>query len=225
MKRTIARSRPGSVCVFCVVGALCLLGGFHNVFAQRSERLGLEPEKAATAQELEAKCVTRTLKLADDTTAKLVTLYQEARASHRTEAAKIWSSTEGDRSSKWQEYVEMTASEREKLKDTLGDILTDAQVSKALASLGTFTWGWDRMVDILAGLGLDDETLYKALGLVNEYVANSAKSAKNALTSGDWESVRTVYQNQKTKLDSGLKSLLTEEQLAKWTEASARQGG
>ncbi len=218
-KRERCSRRAWGLCVVC---ALLLLVSSTDVFAQG--RRGLEPEKQAAAEELEAKCVAKMLKLSKEATEQLVAAYKAARDSHRKAAEGIQSSQEGDRAARFQRFRQLGDTEREKLEAALQGFLTEEQVKKAMASLGTFSWRWDRYVDALAGLELSEENLYKALELVNTYVVDSSKATQEASADRDWEAQRAILQKHKEKLDTELAAVLSQEQLAKWTEATAGRG-
>jgi hypothetical protein len=96
-----------------------------------------------------------------------------------------------------------------------------------VAQLGTFSNDWDRMVQLIATFKLADKQT-KALDLISAYMVDYTAVRNKAIASGDFQSMRTVAQEYKTKLDDGLKPILSEEQMAKWTEATAarsRRGG
>ena len=205
--------------------ALCALGllvGPPGALAQ-DDRPEFTPEKRAAAQEVEAKCVAKSLNLSEEVTGQLVTAYKAARKSHREAMEKIRESEEGDRASRFQQYLELNDSDRGKLESALKEFLTEDQVKKAIESLGTFAWRWDRYVDTLAGFELDEEKLYQALGLVNTYIVDISKAGSEARKNSDWEAWRTIRREHKEKLDTGLATVLSAEQLAQWTEATTRR--
>ena len=47
---------------------------------------------------------------------------------------------------------------------------------------------------------------------------------REALANQDWESMREVRRSEKEKLDTALAAVLSEEQLARWSEATAYRG-
>jgi len=205
--------------LFVAVCALCLQVSSTDALAQG--RRSLPPEKQAAAEELQAMSVAKRLDLSKEATEQLVAAYKAARDSERKAAEAIWSSEEGDRASRFEKYRQLLDSERGKLESALQGFLTKEQVEKAMASLGTFSWQWDRYVDTLAGFGLDEEKLDKALEQVNTYITDSSKATREASAERDWAAQRTILQQHKAKLDTALASILSEEQLAQWTEATA----
>lgn len=210
----IAESGRG---IMLLIAGLFLLGITADATAQGRRGPQLSPEKQAAAQELEATYVAKNLKLSDEATGKIVAAYQKARKNLQE---GIQALSEG---SGFEAYRELSEKEREKFKTELKGFLDDKQVKKALVSLGTFSWSWDRMVDNLAGYKLDEKKLYEALGKVNDYIIETDKAFREARESSDWQSMRPKFQELKEKLDSALESLLSKEQLEQWKEATTRR--
>ena len=210
----IAESGRG---IMLLIAVLFLLVITTDVTAQRRGGPQLSPEKQTAAQELEATYVAKNLKLSDEATGKIVAAYQKARKNLQE---GIQALSEG---SGFEAYRELSEKEREKFKTELKGFLDDKQVEKALVSLGTFSWSWDRMVDNLAGYKLDEKKLNEALGKVNDYVIEADKAFREGRESGDWQSLRPKFEEIREKLDSGLESLLSKEQFGQWKEATARR--
>ena len=184
----------------------------------------LAPEKAEAAWKLEAECVAKALSLSEEKTGGLVAAYKAARKSYQEGVEKLTAAQGDDRTALFMAFRELQDTERGKLEVALKGILEETQVAQAIASLGTFNRGWDRYVDILAGLELGDENLSKALALVNQYVIDSDKSMREALAKQDMESLRETRRAEKEKLDTALATVLSEEQKTKWGEATALRG-
>jgi len=202
------------------VCSLFLLMSSTNAFAQWRQA-GLAPEKQAAAQEWEAKTVAKMLKLSKETTDQLVAAYQAARENYGTAMEGLRNSQEGDRAARFQKYQQLGETEKKKLENALEKFLTKEQTQKAIASLGTFSRRWDQYVDTLAGLELEEEKMYKALDQVTTYVAESSKAMQEDATRSNWSARRTILQEHKATLDAALKSILSEKQIATWTEATA----
>jgi len=194
--------------------ALFLLGTLVDSQAQMRRRgPQLSPEKQTAVQELEAKYVAKSLKLSDEATKKLVVVYQKARTNIQEAAQAIADSSD------YQAYREIIVKEREKLEKELKGFLDEKQTEKAIKYLGTFSTSWDRMVDTLSGFKLDEKKLYEALGKVEVYLNESAAARE----SGDRDTMRTKLQEIKEKLDSELKSLISEKEMEQWMESTTRR--
>lgn len=194
----------------------------------------LSPEEREAAWELQAKGVAKDLGLADDATAKLVEAYKAARKSHQEALAGLAGGGApggggalggGGGAERFQAFQKLNEEHRAKLKEALSGVLNEEQAGKALASLGTFNRQWDRMVDTLAGYGLDAEKQAKGLSLIAAYVVEADAAMAKARESGDFQAVRTAAQGLKEKLDSGMAEVLSAEQLAEWKTATAFRGG
>lgn len=196
--------------------------------------MGLAPEKATAAQELEATGVAKRLGLKEDQTKALVKAYTEARTSHaaaeqklRKELAdKAMNSDPDNRAAMREEAMkaneEMNKAERAKFEKALGSAIPADQSAKALASLGTFTRQWDTWVDALAGFKLEAAKQQDALNAIEDFVVAQSKARAGA--GGDREAIRTAMQESRDKLTASMKKVLSEEQFTKFEE-SMRMGG
>jgi hypothetical protein len=93
-----------------------------------------------------------------------------------------------------------------------------------MASLGTFNWSWDRYADTLAGFELGEKMLFKVLAPLNQYVVDTGKASREAMANQDFASMRETRRELKEKLDAALAKVLSEDQLSKWSEATAFRG-
>ncbi len=184
----------------------------------------LSPEQQQAAWALEAKSLAREAKLSDEATENLVAAYQTARGSHQKALQEAIASGGGG-FGHFQGTREVNEAEAGRLQAALAEFLQTEQRTEIMATLGTFNREWDVMVDTLAGFELDEEGLYAGLRHVNGYVLGSTKALEEARANFDFESMRTAREEIKSELDTALISVLSEEQLAKWKEATARRGG
>lgn len=204
---------------------MVLAGWMPNAAAQgRWGAPQLAPEKAEAAWQLEAGCVAKALELSEENTQGLVDAYKAARTSHQEGIQALFTDTGGDRGSRFQAFREFREKELGKLDEALKGILTEAQAAKAIVSLGTFDRRWDGYVDTLAGFELGDEKLTKALVLVNQYVVDADKVMREAMANQDLMSMREARRELKEKLDTALAAVLSEDEQAKWGEATAFRG-
>ncbi|GMW00399.1 MAG: hypothetical protein AMXMBFR84_15360 [Candidatus Hydrogenedentota bacterium] len=184
---------------------------------------GLDPAKREAAWLLQAKGVAKELALSDENTGKLADAYKTSRQALEDAVQSGDGQGRGGRE-RFSAMQELAKQHRDKFKTDVSAFLTEEQATKAMATLGSFDRQWDRMVDTLSGLGLEQEKLDKSLALVSAYVAEASAEREKAMSSGDFQSLRTVLGPVREKLDKGLKELLSEEQLMKWTEATAMRG-
>jgi len=212
-----------------IVAALCF-AAFAHAQTRGQRRPPMSQEEATAVWTLQANHVAGTLDLSKEQTAKLVDAYKTARESYQTayrerREAAMADAGQGDRRARSramrEAQQEVAKAEIAKLEKALSGI-GEEKVKKAVAQLGTFSGEWDRMVQVIAGFKLGDKQA-KALELVTTYVVDSTAARNKAVASGDFESMRGIGREQRTKLDDGLKAILSEEQMASWTEATQRR--
>jgi hypothetical protein len=194
----------------------------------------MTPEETQAAWTLEASHVAGKLKLSGEQTTKLVDAYKKARESgdealsKAREEARANADTE-DRQAMFQAMREaqgkVTKAETEKFAKAVSEFLDKEKTETAVKQLGTFSGSLDEMVNTVAGLKLDNEKQAKALDIVSAYTVESTAAREKAMAGGDREAMRAVFEEQRTKLNEAMGKVLSEEQLAKWTEATARRGG
>jgi hypothetical protein len=190
----------------------------------------LSSEDREAAWELQAKGVAKDLGLADDAAAKLVDAYKTARRSHQEALAGLAGGGGGalgggGGAERFQAFQKLNEEHRAKLKEALSGVLNEEQAGRALASLGTFSRQWDRLVDTLAGYGLDGEKQAKGLSLIAAYVVEADAAMAKAREGGDFQAIRTAAQGLKDKLDTSMADVLSAEQLAQWKTATVFRGG
>ena len=212
--RTLKQSACLGLAV-AAVSALCVCG------VAQAQRGGpqLSDEDAQSAWRTQAIGVMRELGVERESGgSEAVAAYIEARKSHKEARDKL--STEGDRRSNFQAYLDLNETEREKLSAALKEILSEEQTTKIMPYLGTFSGGWDGMTHTLLSFELDRETQRPLAKLMNAYIAAYGKAIEEARESRSFESMRTAMTEIKETLDTGLAEHLSEEQLAKWKEAT-----
>jgi len=222
------------VLVLAVVAALCFATSVQAQQMRGQRGLQMTPEEAQAAWTLEASHVAGKLGLSKEETTKLVDEYKKVRESYSAAVRKAMEEAmasgvdTGDRQAiraAMREIQEkITKAETEKFAKALGAFLDKEKTKKAVTQLGSFSGSLDRMVNVIAGLKLDKAKQAEALDLVNAYVVESSAARDKAMAGGDFESMRTVFQELRTKLNEAMAKVLSEEQLAKWTEATARRG-
>jgi len=204
------------------VATVCSVG-VGAAFAQGAGGPQLADADREAAWALQAKGVASSLGLEGDTVTKLTDAYAASRKSFQ-EALEALAGT-GAGQGRFEAYRKAADEERDKFKTALAGFLSAEQTDKAIASLGSFSRQWDRMVNTLAGFKLEDEKLNKALELVAGYVSESETAMRGVMAQGDFQSVRTKMQELKTGLDASLGDVLAEDQLASWKEATTFRGG
>ena len=218
----------------CFAVALMLVASINNASAQRGGGRGgfggppLEAEKAAAAQEAEAKSVAGDLSLSGDDTGKLVAAYQAARKS-LDEAMQKARDNAGGGFGGFQAIMELPGEEKTKFKTAIAEFLSGDQAGKAADGLaGGITLQGnqvDRMVDAFGAFSLGDDKLFAAVKLVLAYAAEADAARAEAIANQDFQSIRTGTQAAREKLETALGSVLSAEDLTKWKEANPQGGG
>ena len=114
--------------------------------------------------------------------------------------------------------------EREKFVKALGDAgLGSEETRKAVASLGLFSPVWDGMANAIAGFNLDEAKQQQALEAVETFVVTSAGVRGGAPE--DREKARETMTAARTKLNDTLKGVLSEDQMKKFEQLTARGMG
>ncbi len=114
--------------------------------------------------------------------------------------------------------------QREKFTKALGDAgLGSEESRKAVESLGLFSPVWDGMANVIAGFQLDEAKQQQALEAVEAFVVASASVRGGG--GEDREKARETMTTARTKLNDTLKGILSEEQMKKFEQLSARGMG
>ena len=197
----------------------------------------LTPEKAKAAWDLEATGVAKRIGLTEEQTKAVIKAYAEARTSHAAAAQKLRDKMRdaggggddgGDRRERMQaiqkETEEMNKAEREKLQKALAAAVSADQAGKAVASLGTFAPGWDRMADAIGEFKLEAKKQQDALNAVEDFIVAQSKMTRG----GDPQDAQDARREARQKLLAALKPILSEEQMAKFEQSTGgggRRGG
>lgn len=214
--------------------AALIVAGAATALAQRPGGRGrMSPEQQATVWEAQARTAAKVAALGDDETTKLVEAYAAARKSHgeATQGMFGQGGRGGGGGGAMMEVMQLGQTKASEFAATVKEFLSEDQAAKVLPSLGSFNFQvarqWDRMVAVVGRMELDEAKHGQALGLVNTFAADAAKASDDAISSGDFQSIRTASQEAKTKLDGKMAGVLSEEQLATWNEATQqrRRGG
>jgi hypothetical protein len=179
-------------------------------------------EKNEKAWEMEAKTVAQGIGLAAEPSKKLLDAYKAARESHI--AALREAMGQGGRPEPGKR-MEVNKAEAAKFETALKGVLKPEEVTKAMASLGTFNSRWDRMVTVLDGMNLEEKPKTEAMKLVEQHVVESGKAMQAAAASNDFQSIREKSMQLREKLDADLAKVLSAEQMTKWKEETAMRGG
>lgn len=207
-----------ALCFLAVTDAAAQRGGFGGP--------PLAPEKAEAAWKLQADSASIGLKLdSKEQSEKVREAYMAARNSHQKAMGELRSSIGGGGGREmFQAFRELNQKERAKLSEALDTFLSEEQTTQTMASLGTFSRTWDRYVDVLAGFEFEGKELYSALKLLQIHTVDSDKARSEAIANQDFQSMRSMRQELKAKLDTDLADVLSEEQLAKWKEQTPARG-
>lgn len=218
------------VLILALVAALCFATSVQAQQMRGQRGPQMTPEEAQAAWTLEASHVAGKLGLSKEETTKLVDAYKKVRESYsaavREAIEEVMADTQDRqaiRAAMREVQEKITKAETEKFAKALGAFLDKEETNKAVTQLGAFSGSLDRMVNVIAGLKLDKAKQAEALDIVNAYVVESTAARAKAMASGDRESMGTVFQELRTKLNEAMAKVLSEEQLAKWIEATARR--
>jgi hypothetical protein len=189
----------------------------------------LTSEESEAAWTLEAEGVANDIGASDGETAKVVAAYIAARTSQSAamrEARQAWRDEGGGGGGRgnFQALREITTKERDSLQAALGMIVSADKAATATESLGTFNRQWDMMAITLAAFGLAEEKQNACLTTIANYVVSADKARSEAFANQDFQSFRTISQEQKSALDTLMAKQLSEEQLVTWKEKTARRG-
>ncbi len=229
-KRNLATAGRG---LASLAGILFLVFLFATTTAQaqgpgRAARMTPEQLKAAWA--LEARHVAGKLGLAEEATGKLVKAYTDAQTAYteavnkKREELRAGGDREGARGAMRTAFEEIRKSERDKFATALAGFLTEEQAKTALGQLGGFSNSLDRMVHVLAGFKLEDKQV-KAFDLVFAYSLEQAKLwTPGTGEQQDFAALREKMTALKTKLDTDLAEILSNEQLETWKQATTFRG-
>jgi hypothetical protein len=204
---------------------------------RQRQRDRMTPEQAQTVWTLQAGGVANGLGVSGETTKQLTEAYIAARRS-ANEAMRSRARGEGGgrgqgargegggrgqgaRGGRGGFGADLFKEQREELHTALSGFLTEKQVEKAMPTLGSFNRSWDSMVFAVSEMKLDDSTTFAALKPIEQYIA----AVVNARESGDWQAMREVVMDARTKLEEQLGAVLDEDQMKQFTEAAMGRGG
>lgn len=183
--------------------------------AQPGDNQNREPAWKALAES-----VGKSLNLNEEQTKSVVNAYVASRKKLDAEQENAT----GEGRARFEAMMEAAEKERASLKTALSATLTPEQVETAMKTLGGYGRQIDRMVATILDMKLDADVQQKALVHIQEYAGEVNGIRERSTDRGDWESMRTVMQSAKTKLDEALGKVLSESQMAKWNEETAWRG-
>ncbi|MHC4217356.1 MAG: redoxin domain-containing protein [Planctomycetota bacterium] len=211
--------------------SLCLLALSSPAWAQDGQRghegrmrgrQQLSPEQAKAAWKWEAQEVARTLELSGDQTAQLIKVYTANREQFSEALRKHREATGGERWARNRQFdPEVLVKQRAAFQTQLSGFLPEDQTKDVVKSLGLFSSQWDRMVNAVAGLELDEEKTYAVLGPIRRFMVQAAGAQRLE----DRQAARGVTMEAREALYDSLTKVLGEEQLAQFQAArGGRQG-
>lgn len=206
-----------------VFSSLFVLGGlmYSDASAQGPGGNRLSPEKAQAAWSAQASGIASEAGLSSSNAEKLASAYASSRESQGTALRELFSS--GQRApGMFQEMQTLNEKERKALAEALGEFLSDGEVGKVIALLGTFSRNWDRLISGLLGLELEDGVGEKVYPMISAYVVKSDKARSEAMASGNFQGIRESSRVLRQELNGQVSGVLSEEQMAAWKSATAR---
>lgn len=210
---------------FLCLAAVGLFVAFPVVYAQERppRRAPLSAEQLQKVWEAEAKCVGAALKLSDDDASKVLKAYVSARKNYAEKAESLPRTREA-----FEQRRELGEKAAADLKEALVKAVGADKTEKIIGLLGPFSmmsFRLDRMVNELLGFELPKDKLNKAMLIVLEYNRDSGKLMTEAREAGSFENVREKVQALNEKLNKELAKVLSEKQMATWTERQGRPFG
>jgi hypothetical protein len=208
-------------------------GGGRGGFGRQQQ---MSPEQKKTAWQWQVKELSQSMKLSFDQSMKLLETYL---ASRKGLEAAIIAAREEAREARGEggqgqgqgrgqgrggfgggAFTELTDEHREQLAGKVQSLLAAEQAETAMAALGTYSTEWDRMVNMIAGFGLEKEQVFQALTPVRLYVVETASLRR----SDDREAMRAGTRAARENLNDALASVLSEEQMSEMQRANRGRG-
>jgi hypothetical protein len=213
--------------------AATMAGCLTTAVAQRqdsgqSSSLSMQTREAIW--KLQADEIAGSLDLSEEARVKLRGIYL---ANRKDLQEQLDAMDDGERSGQalLDDYRKLVEQERDKFKTALRDFLNEDQIAKAVATLGTFSRHWDRLLLAWEELGLDPEKSKQGHAMIAAYIVDAEKVRAKVPENSDVDSVRIAAEELKIALNLSLATLLSEEQQIQWESAtrfgsgSLRRGG
>jgi hypothetical protein len=193
------------------------LGAWNSAHADitRAER--------ETAWETQARGISKAIAQPSDTEEKIVEAYVAARAKVQDFVESVESKGE-DIHKHIDGYMKITGEERDKLKASLSEFLSEADVTAALDSLGTFSRQWDRAVVALSKFKLEGDKQSQAFTAAATYAKEIDAARKKAMGTDDTKAMMASFGEAREKLYSAVGKVLTAEQLTTFKAETAMGG-
>lgn len=196
----------------------------------------LSPEQLKAAYEAQATCASKAAGLDADQTGKVVTAYQDARASQtkameemraklREAAAAAGAAggegggggARGQNAAEMQKATaEINKTEGEKLQAALNGFLKPEQTEKLMPTLGLFDRQWDQVTVAVVELKLDAGKQDQAMAITQEYATAVGKAREIE----DMQARRDATSDARRKMNDEMKKILSEEEFGKFQRAS-----
>lgn len=167
----------------------------------------------------QVQSATKDFNLSQDKLKKLQELYVITRKNQREAIKEL--PEENDKQKSRLAIIEVNQKEKSNLQAQLKNVLTEEQIAQVIPLLGSFNPRYDSYTELIMSLELDEEKNSAAMKLIGEYIINYDKARQQADSSGERFSAK-VSSELKSKLDNGLKNILTSEQYDRWLEATSK---
>jgi hypothetical protein len=182
---------------------------------------GLDDEKLNRhIKSIQAGCVAEELTLDADAGKKLTASYLDLLEEISLQRKDKLEGLEGEE--RQQESEKITQTCLEAFSTELGTYLTPEQTDHAVFILGSLNKRWDQYLKVLAGFGLEEDAMNRGSKAVYEYIVQNLLERKKATEANTRLSGR-IATAQKEELDRKISQVLTEDQFAAWSEATARK--
>jgi hypothetical protein len=172
------------------------------------------------AWETQARGIAKAVNQPADSEEKMVLVYVETRGKVQDFVESLESKGE-DIHKHLDEYRKVTGEEREKLKTSFSEFMTEEDSEIALSTLGTFSRQWDRTVLAYSKYELDSAKQEKAFSAAAEYAKAIDAARKKAMDGGDTKAMTADFDKAGEKLNAAMAEIFSADQLATFKSDTA----
>jgi len=184
-----------------------------------------DPEVQKTIWKLQTDSLSSALGLSAEAAIQLATAYQTTRQSLFESMRASMQDRGGDREAFMQKMQQSREEAKQTFAKEIAAFLNQEQTEKATEMLGSFSSFYDRMTQSLSEIVEDRKVLLQTVSVVGTHLIPKKEAQEGqAESQGERGGMRGWRWSPevKEKVDAELAKLLTEEQLAKWKEATNR---
>jgi hypothetical protein len=210
-----------------ILSAFLLIIGTVSAFAQETVRRGpqLDPAVRDAVWGQEVKCVATDLGLDAEKSAKLAAAYKVSRERLQKAIEAVPSGDSDDYRARFESMRKIRDAETESFTKELTAFLDEAQSKKAAEQLAAFSGRGDFSVKTLTDIVKNQDTLQKAIHVLNVQLLKFNKETASAMSSagGASEDRRERRRKMTEELDAELAKVLSADEMKQWKESTANQ--